>query len=303
MLRKDLALKDVLIKQRGIVIFASIACGVFLIVLVYLLYNGNKKKAGLNQILSNKNEEIEAQKLKIEDQNSDLTVLNRTKNQLLATIGHDIKGPLTSIYAMLRFVNDDLITLDEQKEMFGNLQIQVGNVTEMVGNLLDWSKSQIGGFKANPVDVDISKLVDKQQQLFLPKLEAKEITLELKPGDYPIAKVDIEHVRIVVRNLLSNAIKFTDHGGRITVSVLSVNDAVGIAVADNGVGISEVEIDHLLLNKSASTSKLGTENEKGSGLGLMLSISLIEDNGGSLEVQSELGKGSVFTVWLPKAKM
>ena len=175
-------------------------------------------------------------------------------------------------------------------------------------NLLEWSRSQTGTLKWRPDYIDLKNAIHGNLVLLRSNAENKNIQLsatyfsgidgEKKPE---IVYVDRNMVSTVIRNLLSNALKFTGSGGKVSISTHNKGDFIEIAVSDTGVGIKEEDREKLFRLDVHHTT-LGTNEEKGTGLGLLLCKEFVEKNRGSISVESEIGKGSTFRFILPKKK-
>jgi signal transduction histidine kinase len=169
---------------------------------------------------------------------------------------------------------------------------------DLLMNLLEWSRSQSGRLVIKPVEVDLSQLITGIINLLNNSAIQKSITIIKKIPVSANVIADKEMIATVIRNLISNAIKFTKQGGIITVSIEQKEDGLIVAVEDNGIGIRKENIDKLF-RIDESTSTVGTQNEKGTGLGLMLCKEFIAKHGGKIWVESELGKGSIFAFSIP----
>ena len=172
------------------------------------------------------------------------------------------------------------------------------NLFNLLGNLLQWSKSQLGSIKLSPKPIVLYDSVDDVLSLFGISAQKKNIKVEnLIVKDITVF-ADKHVVSTVLRNLLSNALKFTNQGGIIKISSVISNNKITVSVEDNGKGISEENLEKLFrIDQSYSTK--GTENETGTGLGLILCKDLITQSNGEIFVESTLGKGSIFKFTLP----
>jgi signal transduction histidine kinase len=229
-----------------------------------------------------------------------LKELNATKDKLFSIIAHDLRNPLQILLfsAELLCKHFDNFDADKKKEFINKIYVGTNQVSELLENLLEWSKSQRGVIKSHFEKINLGALVRENINLFKENAEKKNIRLrsDIDKGDYAFA--DRNMIRIVFRNLISNAIKFTDTGGQVKISASVSTEVVQVSVSDTGIGIPEDIISHLFrIDKQKST--LGTAKEKGSGLGLILCKEFIEKNNGAITVTSTPGEGSCFTVTLP----
>jgi two-component system, sensor histidine kinase and response regulator len=167
-------------------------------------------------------------------------------------------------------------------------------VQEDLDNLLYWAQSQLQGLQINCEELKVRTIVDEKIKLFKDAADRKGLTIINEITDELVVLADKNHLGLIVRNLMANAIKFNKRGGSIRIQEKRVGDHVEISVTDSGVGIKTNDLKRLF-NAQTHFSNLGTDEEKGSGIGLLLTKEFIEKNGGAIWVTSEVGKGSTFT--------
>lgn len=241
-----------------------------------------------------KNLEIEEQSAQILEQNKELEKLNSEKAKLFSIVAHDIRSPLSSILGYLEVLAEADITQEEDIQIKKRLFQVTKDASEMLANVLSWSKSQLDGAKVDIGKVDVAHELRKGLSLERDIADRKGITLELNLVDDVYIAADLNMFLIVVRNLVNNAIKFTPDGGRVVVSVLLNHETSFVKVWDNGLGISEDEQHNLFKMQALST--FGTNNEKGVGLGLLLCREFTELQGGKIWYEANDAKGSTFVV-------
>ncbi|OYU95287.1 MAG: hypothetical protein CFE21_13375 [Bacteroidetes bacterium B1(2017)] len=230
-----------------------------------------------------------------------LVDLNNEKDKFFSIIGHDLKGPISSVIALSEILSDYIESKEFEKlnEIGNNIKELSINSLEILKDLFDWAQSQSGRMKFNPAQFNLSELVSEGINHSKPISILKSITIENNFPELCEVYADKKMIQIVLRNLLSNAIKFTPLNGTIVVSVSILNSEIILSVKDNGVGISTERINRLFnLNDGQSTN--GTMKEKGTGLGLVLCKDLIEKNNGKIWVESEQNNGSSFYFTLPQ---
>ena len=237
-------------------------------------------------------------------QATDLKKENVLKDRLFSIIGHDLRSPLSAIKMQLDFILRGII--DPKDANFINKTVHNLNATtdeafNLLDNLLGWAKSESGSLSIIKENVNMLKLLNQCARLQKIALETKNITLQITIPENMFVYADMNMIKTVLRNLLSNAIKFTPVEGTITISTKLEKEFWNISVSDSGVGISEEDLVKVL-NTEQHFSKEGTEQEAGTGLGLILCQDFIVKNGGALWVDSTLGKGSTFTFSVPVAK-
>jgi signal transduction histidine kinase len=242
-------------------------------------------------------DKLESAHTLINRQNEQLAAMNATHEQLLSIVSHDARAPLNSLQGMIHLLSQNAVSLEEAKKLFSSLTGQIGQVTNFMETLLHWVKNQFGNYQAHIAPVEIFPLTHSVIQLLSPIAHAKEISI-IDTGIAPVTVMaDQEMVRIMLRNLISNAIKFSHPQGSVQVGVTALDNSVKICVTDEGVGISQENMDKLLGNTVLSTQ--GTHAEVGTGIGIQLCKRLATLNGGQFGIESSIGKGSCFWFTLP----
>lgn len=220
-----------------------------------------------------------------------------SRDTLYSVIAHDLRSPLGSLKmmnnAILMMVDKDQVS----PEVFEMLQMMNKTSEEiflLLDNLLKWAKNRLKKQNVYKQETDINSLVSSTAEIYIPMATQKGLTIQLQDMDKELSGfVDIDMIKTVVRNLISNAIKFSFEGGTITIGSKIEGDHVVISVKDSGKGIKKEDQEKLLKQNTHFTS-YGTNNEKGSGLGLMLCKDFVEQHDGKLWFESEEGKGSTF---------
>lgn len=223
------------------------------------------------------------------------------RDKLYSVIAHDLRSPMGSIKMVLNML---ILNLPFEKigaEMYELLTMAnqtTEDVFSLLDNLLKWTKSQIGKLNVVYQDVDLVEVTDGVIEIFSMVASLKKIRIrEMKP-ERMMVNADIDMLKTVVRNLLSNAIKFSKENSEILVKMEEVNGMAVVSVQDHGCGISE-EAQKKLLHADTHFSTFGTNNEEGSGLGLLLCKDFVVKNGGKLWFTSKEGEGSIFSFSIP----
>jgi signal transduction histidine kinase len=261
------------------------------------LQTANNQLQSQHAEISHQKAELSAQALVLEDQNEDLVRHHAFQNKVLSILSHDLRTPFNSLKAMLDLVQDGRLSLAETTSVFGLLSKEMDTHSNMLQNLLEWAKAQLSGTRVSLEPVDLQLLVADTLEQASPESERKNITLVNMVPDATILLTDWERMNFVLRNLVMNAIKYTYAGGEVKVAVTGDAGGIRISVKDNGMGIAPRYLKHLFTPQRFST--LGTGKEKGTGLGLMLCQEFVESLHGKISVETESGKGSTFTIWLP----
>ena len=230
------------------------------------------------------------------------TIIGRDK--LYSVIAHDLRSPVGSIKMVLNMLILNLPSSKIGEEMYELLTMAnqtTEDVFSLLDNLLKWTKSQIGRMKVVYQDFDVVEVVQGVIEIFSMVAAAKKISIKLETPEKLIVHGDIDMVKTVVRNLLSNAIKFSNPKSEILVVVADKEEFSVLSVKDYGCGI-DLEGQKKLLHTDTHFSTFGTNNEEGSGLGLLLCKDFAQKNSGDLWFESEKGKGSTFSFSIPLKK-
>ena len=237
--------------------------------------------------------------LDIESKNIQLEMVNGEKNKLFSIVAHDLRSPLASIQSYLELLTAYSLSEDEKKEIELKLLSLTKNTSNMMTNLLSWSKSQLEGVQINLQPVNIQKILRDMLKVEGSIAQEKGVDLIYDISDDIYAIADANMLQLVIRNLINNAIKFTASGGIIEVMV-EMGEACLITITDSGKGIDESDQELVFSLKAKST--FGTNNEKGVGLGLILCKEFIELQGGTISFVSIPGEGTSFVVSIPAFK-
>ena len=235
--------------------------------------------------------------------NEELTSLNATKDKFFSIIAHDLKSPFNSIIGFSSLLSRQISEKDYEgiKKYATIIQESSQQALDLLVNLLEWSRSQTGKMVFTPEEVDVAFLISQSVGVLIGAAQQKQIAVHKQMPANLVVRADNAMVNTILRNLISNAIKFTNPGGSIVISAERKAEELLISVADNGVGINQVSINKLFrIEETYST--LGTQKEKGSGLGLLLCKEFVEKHGGRIWVESEVGKGSTFLFTIPLKK-
>jgi signal transduction histidine kinase len=235
--------------------------------------------------------------------NKELKELNATKDKFFSIVAHDLKSPFNNLlgYSELLVEDYESMTDVERKNSVSDLHASSKKLVELVDNLLQWARANIGSFQYKPELINLSEFANNLAGVFDQLLSQKELVLNRKIDTSLNIYIDEDYLNLVMRNLLNNAIKFSHPKSEINFIVEEKDTRIEIMLEDHGVGIESSKLDKLFeLGHNVSTT--GTLNEKGAGLGLILAHDLVIKWGGEISVTSSLGKGSAFKVTIPKTK-
>lgn len=288
--------------EKKIMYFLVISITIFgFLVIILILQQTSKKKA--YNLLEFKNYQIRRMHEEIKIQTNHLKLLNDTKDKFFSIIAHDLKNPFNSIRGFTELLIENIATYDEEKQL-KFLKIVKGSTTkasDLLNNLLIWANSQSGTIKFNPVKIELVKQISDVISLVEIQAINKDINIFNNVYHNLYISADVNMLNTILRNLLSNAIKFTNTGGEIYITSVVKDNYVIVAVKDNGTGMTEDTIKNLF-SIDNKVNSIGTANEQGSGLGLILCKDFIEKNGGEIWVNSTPNKGSEFLISLPVFK-
>lgn len=242
--------------------------------------------------------EVEVKNLQLSSERDEMQKINFTKDKIFSIISHDLRSPIGSLKAVLSLLRNEQLTPEEFRKAAGDLDKQVQQLQTSLDELLTWSKAQLHGINPSPRPVALRPLIAEIVTIHRLAARNKKIIITTHvPADSTVF-ADPNILRTVVSNLVSNGIKFTPVGGAITLSAQRDNKHVHLKVEDTGVGITPENMQKIL-SPSIHFSTRGTNNEKGTGLGLVMCKEFVEKSNGSLSIHSEDGKGSSFEVTLP----
>lgn len=256
----------------------------------------NYKKDKESEIFRIKNIELAKVNKELKKSRSDLMKSNFSKDKFFNIIAHDLKNPFSILYTTseLLFEYFDDLSAKKQKEYINTINLSAKHLLKLIENLLEWSRSQSGLKQFNPQMFNFTHSLNTCLDLLIYNAKTKniEIKVDVEPDIFIYA--DKNMIKTVVRNFVTNSIKFTRKGGKISIRAEKTDDSFSFYVKDNGIGIKKKDISKLfVIDKHFVTN--GTNNEKGTGLGLLLCKEFIEKHGGNVYVESVSKKGSTFS--------
>ena len=276
----------------GVTLFALLVSGL----LIYL----KRTKSHLNRLhraLKESYSAITLQNEELEFHRKQLLASNRTKDQVLTVIGHDLRSPFATVQQSIGLIRSGDLEQEEQQTVLESFEKQLIRVNRLLNELLAWASSQQGGAKLNKEPLDLSAVAEEVLEAYTAAIEGKALSLIHENSANLQVLADLPRLKIILQNLIGNAIKFTPRGGTITIKY-SVKDSFrAIHILDTGKGMSRKKQELLFNSSGQAISEPGTENEAGSGLGLLLIQEFIRENGGKIKVISDPGKGSEFIVF------
>lgn len=235
--------------------------------------------------------------MKMRKQKRELEKLNAFKTKIFAIVSHDLKSPIESVSSTIRMFQEKLISKEEIEPLLPEVKEKTSNLMNLLNNIFLWAEGQMEGDDLKKENFPIDELLEELKEELSDRLESKKMSLKFASEEMDYLHSNRGVTRILLRNFIVNAIKFSDKGSEIQVRFYWKGNMQVMEVADQGVGMTD-EIRENLFSEGL-TSTIGTEGESGNGLGLVLCNDFVKGLGGTIEVTSELGKGSVFRVMLP----
>ncbi|MFO7862851.1 MAG: ATP-binding protein [Salinivirgaceae bacterium] len=236
----------------------------------------------------------------IEQRNAALSEVNATKDKFFSIVSHDLRSPFSSILGLSELLKNAADELDREKiqRLASSIHDSGKSTFRLLENLLDWSRAQSGRIEFTPVDELLQFIVDEAISQLSRVAKAKQISLMAHIEEGIVVNADLNMLNAVFRNLISNSVKFTEVGGEVTVKATKKDNKVLVEVQDNGIGMPQITVDKLFQIEE-KVSRMGTNNESGTGLGLLLCKEFVEKHGGHIWVESTEGQGSRFLFTLP----
>ena len=306
-IRKDAELKrQHFINAVGFTAFLLLLC-----IAIYIYYSRNSlRKAHLeiekayqevnskqteivqqNEALTRSNEQISLQ-------SEDIKKLNNLKDRLFSIISHDLRSPLRNLQTVLNLLLEGNLSHDKFNTIVAKLVSGLSVTSDLVENLLHWSKSQLTGATVVGASVDVNTLAQNQLHLFEKQAADKQLELINNISKNTIVYADKYMIDLALRNLVANAIKFSHPKGHIAISAKQFENHTEVSVTDEGIGITPENV-HKVFQEDERFTTRGTNNEAGTGLGLLLCKDFIEKNNGTIGVESKVNEGSRFWFRLP----
>ncbi len=271
-----------------------------------LLRQQEERLKVINNDLMLLNQDLEQRVLErtiaLENVNKELKALNISKDKFLSVISHDLRNPLTSLLLSSKSLNENLETISPKEvKMFAGIIHRTSNkILEQMNELVEWAKKQREKTTFDPARLQLIKGIDEALELLKSIAIQKSVKFDIEVPDNIYINADSLMLRSILQNLVTNAIKFTPQGGgTVEISATVANAMAEVCIQDHGVGMN-AETRDMLLNNSTSASALGTDQERGTGLGLLLVKDFVAQHGGTISIDTELGKGTCFKFTIPE---
>lgn len=241
-------------------------------------------------------------KNRLEIMEEELERASLLRDTLIKIVSHDIRGPMSNLKSVIGLVREEQVGIDQAKEFMVTIDKGVDHTIQMLEELMEWGLAASRNKKVDQEEIglkDVFESIVKKLQL---QIDSKELDFKISGDTSAICLFDKNAIRVVLRNLISNAVKFTERGGKVRVEIQDYKGVITITVTDTGIGIPD-EMKANLFELKRDNKRVGTENEKSSGVGLFISKDLITQNGGTLKVEDNPeGKGTIFEFTMKSAK-
>jgi len=281
-----------LARQRNLILFLILISFLLiaLAILIYVFYRNRKRTAAI----------LARQNIMLTESEEKQRMMNATKDKFFSIISHDLRNPLGALSLIVDNLKLNISKMNQAKinSVIESLDETVVSTKNLLSNLLDWSRTQTGRIEFEPQRIELSELVHSSLPLFESTAGPKQIEIHTSIEKDVHIFADRNMINTVLRNLVSNAIKFTPSGGSISLVVSRINGFAETSVIDNGVGIDPEIVTQLFRIDSKIKTK-GTNNEQGTGLGLILCKEFVDRHQGKIYAVSELNKGSKFSFTIP----
>lgn len=268
---------------------------------IFILLRKYKKaqadNAELRSALNNK-----SVKQNSEDIN-ELKNINKAKDKFFSIVAHDLKNPISSIKILSEVIEEDSKNLGDTQimEMAKAMSMSVDCLLKLLENLLSWSRTQLGTIKFEPAEISVKEMAQQVESYVKTICDAKNITLKTSISGSETIYCDNNMIQSVLRNMITNAVKFSYPDSCIRLSFNSDDENSILAVSDDGTGMS-AEIASTLFKIDKYITTTGTKRETGTGLGLLLCDEFVRKHNGQINVETQEGLGTTFTITIPRRK-
>lgn len=282
--QKNEMLTQTLATQRNTIITAFMILSIILIALIslFVLY---RKKVLMNNEISEKTAELEK--------------VSEMKEQLLNILAHDLRSPISNLQSIIYLIKDGALEKGDVDMMMKMVDLQLIQSTNTLTNYLNWAQAQNNSIEAELTDVNLFDVVSDIKDEMRTQFEVKDLDFVCEIESDSTVLADKDMIKIVIRNLFSNAIKYSNPGGIVSIDQEDINGKNVIRISDTGVGISKENLEKLF--QPFQNSLKGTNNEKGSGLGLSICRTFMEKQGGTIRCDSIANTGTSFILELNRS--
>jgi two-component system sensor histidine kinase/response regulator len=267
--------------------------------IAYRFYQKYKQQEKVNTLLSTENDHLESSNQALSIQQDVLQQSNMTRDKIFSILAHDLRSPLNSLKGFIEILanNPNAFSKEEISDLSKQFNQSLYSLNTLLENLLKWAMNHSGLLEFQIQELDCDQLINENIQLYKEHAAKKNINIHYQPCSCKI-NADTNMMNFIIRNLIQNAIKFSNENTRIDISTTTNSAKTTIVVKDEGVGLNKYQLDHLF-DIEKRILRVGTKNEKGTGLGLVLSQEFLQKHNGSISATSEEGKGTTFFISIP----
>lgn len=299
-LEQERAIQDQDVKNQKLFLIVLLVGMLFLVALLFFLTRLRRLQTKTNRDLASKNIAIEQQKEEMQAQAEKLQQLNHLQTKLFSVISHDLRGPISNVQSLLDLLTKKMLTPDEFVTISDKLKSNLNVTQRTLENLLSWALSQMDGIKTEKKTLDINACIEEACRLMEEAASRKAISLKKELASTIQVYADPDQLQLILRNLIHNGIKFSKVGDEVRVETNRSNGHCVVSVKDTGIGMTKEEIE-MVTGAREHFTKRGTQQEKGTGLGLLLCKEFIERNEGKMTISSSTGVGTEITFTLKLA--
>lgn len=246
-------------------------------------------------------EKINDLEKRLEEKKQEVDRAGLLRDTLIRIVGHDIRGPLSNLKSVISLVREEQVDINQAKEFMKTIDKGVDHTIQMLEELMEWGKAASNNKKVDQEELKLMDIINPTVEKMQSHIESKSLDFQVAGDLEAVCMFDVNALKVVTRNLISNGVKFTERGGTVKVSIEEGEDSILMKVIDNGIGISD-EMKENLFEMKKDNKRVGTDNEKSSGVGLFICHDLITQNGGDLRVEDNPeGKGTVFFFTMKKS--
>ncbi len=292
LLEQEKSLREQDVKNQRLFLIVLLVGMLFLVAVLFFLTRLRSIQTRTNKNLALKNIAIEQQKEEMQAQAEKLQQLNQLQTKLFSVISHDLRGPVANLQSLLDLLTKKLLTHEEFLSVSDKLKTNLNVTQRTLENLLSWALSQMDGIKTEKKKIDIELSIDEACRLMDEAATRKAIAIKKQAMSGLMVEADPDQLQLILRNIIHNGIKFSKVGDEVKIETTRTNGHCVVSVKDSGIGMSKEEIETLMGSSREYFTKRGTQQEKGTGLGLLLCKEFIERNDGTMKISSETNNGT-----------
>ncbi|MBI9072705.1 MAG: tetratricopeptide repeat-containing sensor histidine kinase [Melioribacteraceae bacterium] len=294
-LRAENRIKELEINEERVYSNLLLVITLSIIVLVILFYSKYRNQKTANAEIDKQKEELDSKNKELLEIATKLTESNAEKDKFFSIISHDLKSPFTSLLGYSKLLSENYVDFNKEEiqDIVSSMYSGIKNVYQLIEDLLSWANTQTGKVDFFPKELVLKEIVENVIDLTKRTAETKGINVDSDINPKHIVIADKNMLNSILRNLLTNAIKFSKNNDYIYISSIIEDKFIKVVVQDSGIGINDEDLIDIF-KLDVRKSRIGTMNEKGTGLGLTMCREFVEKNGGKIWVESKENSGTTF---------